>query len=476
MRQSGGFVCVLFFQFVLTFVPSTALAAPGDPETPASVAVRWNQATLRAIVAGGASPPIAARALAVVHTCMYDAWAAYDDHAEGTVLGAALRRPEAERTHAAQVEAVSVAAHRALVDLFPSQQAQVADPLLAELGIDPARAGEPDSPSAVGQAACTSVLAARHHDGSNQLGDLAPGAYADYTGYAPVNTPEAVVDPSRWQPLRNADGSAQRFLVPHWGRVTPFAFPVGTVRPPAPPAYGSHEYVQEAREVAHLSASLDDRTKAVALYWADGPGSVTPPGHWMLFAQRVAARDRHALEDDVKLFFLLANAMLDSSIACWDAKRVYDSERPVTAVRALWTGHAIRAWGGPYEDTATIDGSLFRSYVATPPFAEYVSGHSTFSAAGAAVLRAFTGSDRFGAEAVVGAGTSAVEPGTVPAADVPLRWATFSQAADEAGFSRRLGGIHFRSGDLAGRQLGALVARAVLSRGQRLFAGDGETR
>src|SRR2546425_8459841 len=75
-----------------------------------------------------------------------------------------------------------------------------------------------------------------------------------------------------------------------------------------------------------------------------------------------------------------------------------------------------------------------------PPFPEFISGHSTFSAAGAEVLKSFTGSDAFGASATVRAGSSKVEPGATPAADVTLSWATFSEAADEAGISRRYGG------------------------------------
>ena len=106
----------------------------------------------------------------------------------------------------------------------------------------------------------------------------------------------------------------------------------------------------------------------------------------------------------------------------------------------------------------------FTSYIATPPFAEYVSGHSAFSAASAGILRRFTGSDRFGASVVIPAGSSPVEPQLVPAHDVVLRWPTFSAAADEAGLSRRYGGIHFRSGDLNGRALGRAVAEQVWRR------------
>ena len=105
----------------------------------------------------------------------------------------------------------------------------------------------------------------------------------------------------------------------------------------------------------------------------------------------------------------------------------------------------------------------------TPPFAEYVSGHSTFSAAAAEILQRFTGSDVFGYEVSFPAGSSYIEPGKVPTADLQMSWATFSDAADEAGMSRRYGGIHFRDADMEGRRLGREVGAQVWGRAYKLF-------
>ena len=127
----------------------------------------------------------------------------------------------------------------------------------------------------------------------------------------------------------------------------------------------------------------------------DGPGSGTPPGHWNIFAQEVSRRDGHTIDDDVKMFFILGNALMDSSITVWDCKRAADSIRPVSATRFLFGGKPIRAWAGPGMGTQLIDGEEFKSYIATPPFASYISGHSTFSASAAQVLQRFTGSDNF---------------------------------------------------------------------------------
>src|SRR4029450_393120 len=151
----------------------------------------------------------------------------------------------------------------------------------------------------------------------------------------------------------------------------------------------------------------------------------------------VSRRDGHALDADAVLFFALANALLDASIACWDCKLAVEDVRPVTAIRHLLGGQAVRAGAGPGRGTDTIDGAAWAPYrpatEVTPPFPEYVSGHSTFSAAAAEVLRRFTGSDDFGPGYTVRAGESLIEPGVTPAADVSLPWATFSEAADQAG-------------------------------------------
>jgi len=339
-------------------------------------------------------PPQVARALAIVHTCMFDAWAAFDARAGGTMLGARLRRPVYERTEWNKAEAISVAAHRALVDLFPSKRIDLFDPLMAELGYTSRHSlADLSTPAGIGYAAVDAVIAFRHHDGANQLGELSPSGlpYADYTGYAPANDPLTLTDPNRWQPLPQADGNPQRFLVPHWGRVTPFALTGSSqFRPAAPAAHGTRAYWKQALELAYTSATLNDRTKAIAVYWADGPSTETPPGHWMLFAQAVSRRDRHTIDKDVKMFFALGNALLDASIAAWDCKVAFDYVRPTSALRLLFAGHTIPAWSGPFRGTEMIDGSTWQSYIPTPPFAEHVSGHSTFSAAAATVLRRFT--------------------------------------------------------------------------------------
>jgi len=478
-------------------VPLDVLAAQD------SVVLLWNEAALQGVRDSRLGPPMVARALAIVQTSVFDAWAAYDHRAVGTRLGGALRRPPPERTLANINTAISFAAYRAAVDLFPGDRASVFDPLMRRLGLDPANATtDLSSPEGVGNVAAQAVLEYRHHDGANQLGDEPGGnpgvAYSDYTGYAPVNDPmdlrpgshfdaATVHDPNRWQPLRYFDATGavvtQSFVGAQWQHVAPFALTsVAQLRSSTGPArYLAPAYDSQARALLDLSAGLTDKQKMIAEYWADGPRSELPPGHWNVLAQFVSRRDhhgayRHGVAADVKLFFALTNAIFDASICCWDNKLAFDSVRPITAIRYAFNGQQIRAWGGPYRGTRLMDGTEWLPYQAstfpTPPFAEYSSGHSTFSAAGAEILRRFTGSDRFGASVTFSAGSSKFEAGAVPSSDLTLRWQSFSDAANQAGLSRRYGGIHFEQADLDARAAGRRVAELVWARAQSYISGE----
>jgi hypothetical protein len=500
-RQPGLLGLALTLTMLAPAAPAVPLPAAGAAAgAPDNVVLRWNAAALHGVRDSRLGPPMVARALAIVHTCMYDAWAAYDRVAVGTRYGGTLRRPPGERTLPNVVQAISFAAYRAAVDLLPADRASVFDPLMSELGYDPADTTTAlHSPAGVGNVACAAVLAFRHRDGANQLGDEPGGTpgvpYSDYTGYRPANdpmdltaafVPATVRDPNRWQPLRYLDAQGATvtpsYIAPQWGHVAGFALAVGAaLRSPTGPArYGSAAYRDQALALLDLSAHLTDQQKMIAEYWADGPRTELPPGHWDLFAQYVSRRDHHGtgrsgLDTDVKLFFALTNAVFDASVVAWDNKRAYDSVRPITAIRYLFHGRQVLAWAGPYQGTRLIDGGDWLPYqpstFPTPPFPEYASGHSNFSAAGAEILRLATGSDRFGASITLPAGSSRVEPGTVPARDVTLSWPTFTDAANQAGLSRRYGGIHFEEGDLDARGTGRTCADAAWSLAQEYFNG-----
>jgi hypothetical protein len=458
---------------------SVAVAVPLQAQS--NGVIQWNNAALQAVRDTRMGPPMVARALAIVHTSMYDAWAAYDASATGTQLGGRLRCPASERTQTNKQMAVSYAAYRALVDLFPTHKSTLFDALMISLGYDPTDGTmNIATPAGIGNIAAQALLDFRHRDGSNQLGDLRPGAYSDYTGYQPVNTDTMVKDPNRWQPFPIYNGTTfvtPGFLAAHWGRVIPFTLTdLAILRPPAPAGWPHGSYQAQANHILHLNAHLSDREKMISEYWSDGPGSETPPGHWNLFAQLISRRDNHTFDQDVKLFFGLNNGLFDAGIAAWDCKRAFDSVRPITAIRFLFKGKRIRAWAGPYQGNRIISGEEWLPYqpatFITPPFPEYVSGHSSFSAAAAQILRSFTGSDVFQHTVVLAPGSSSIEPGFTPRNAVVLMWQTFTEAADEAGMSRRYGGIHFEDGDLQGRALGRKIGTLTWEKCTAYFDGS----
>ena len=487
----SGLAPALLALVSVTVCPATAWSK--DDLKP-NIVIQWNSAALQGVRDSKIGPPMVARALAIVHTCIYDAWAAYDKHAMGTQLGGSLRQPHSKHKRTNQNKAISFAAYRAAVDLFPVDKASVFDPLMAQLGYDPNDIStDTTTPSGIGNVACAAVLNFRHNDGSNQLGNLTISGvpYADYTGYTPLNPPSTVpvnpatvLDVNHWQPLRYFDATGTfvtpKYVAPFWGKVIPFALTSGDqfrslIAQSAPALFGSATFLKQAQDLITISANLTDEQKMIAEYWADGPHSELPPGHWDLFAQFVSARDEHDLDDDVKMFFAMTNAIFDGGIVAWDAKRAFNSVRPVTAIPFLFQGQQIQAWGGPFKGTVTMDGRNWIPYqpstFPTPPFPECSSGHSTFSAAGAEILKLFTESDAFGDSVTFLAGTSKIEPGHTPAQPVTLTWNTFTDAANQAGISRRYGGIHFEAGDLAGRATGRLVAEQAWAKAVGLWRG-----
>ncbi len=217
-----------------------------------TIVVQWVNVTLQAVrdARPALAPSVVARLLSIVSTCMYDAWAAYTPTAVGTRLGGTLRHYEAgHEYHHQKTTAISFAAYRALVDLVPSQ-ASAFQAVMQQLGYNFNDVStDASTPVGIGNIAAKAVLDFRHHDGSNQLGDLHPLPYSDYTGYVPVNTSDTINNPNRWQPLSLLDGNGgfviQKFATPQWGRVKPFALTTGSqLRPSTGPAhFHTREYV-----------------------------------------------------------------------------------------------------------------------------------------------------------------------------------------------------------------------------------------
>ena len=506
MKRKLATTLVLTTALVLSMLATFSAARPAaaaydDPDGPMTIwpidgvptsfndnaVVKWNDELLQTIRANpaGTGPTITARAIAVLQTAIYDAWAAYDPVADGvwyTGKATGITNLAADKQ-----KAISFAADKTLTWLFPGRATLVSDGSgLGEFDAQMLELGYTDlndtsEPAQIGRAVADKTIENRKDDGANQL-----NGYADYTNYQPKSPPE----PWHWQPLcvplpepgQPCTGTVQKPYTPQWGNVQGFALDAEhQYTPPGPPklADGSYDNTDVATALKD-TANLDDTKKVTAEYWADGPRSEFPPGHWSLFAQAYSRKLGDNLDTDVKMFFTMGNALLDASISSWKAKYSFDFWRPTSAIRTLYAGKKVTSWLGPYKGYGLVDGSQWRPYqaptVVTPPFPEYTSGHSTFSGAARITLTAFTGSDSFGGQITIKAGTSLFEPKTatkpgVPARDVVLKWKTFLDAADQAGMSRRYGGIHFYTGDRQGRAAGATIGYWAYDRAKAYWEG-----
>lgn len=396
-----------------------AQAAP----CPDDVVLRFNEAALQAVKAAKTPPPRVARYLAIMHLAIYDTLNGFDR--TRSFYGTAVVAPPG----APPEVAAAVAAHRVLTAFYPRQTDCV------DAALDAALAGCPDSVGKTaamrfGQSVAEGILAMRATDGASRRYVYSPGT-----------------DPGFWRPTLP---EFKPGLLPQWGFVKPFAGDqVKQITPPGPPALGSKEYVASYLQVKTLGAvnstvRTPEQTQ-IARFWADGEGTVTPPGHWNRIAQTVSRERRLCLADNARLFALLNVALADAGTLCWECKYRFSYWRPIQAIReADRTG-----------DPATPADPCWTPLLPTPPFPSYSSGHSTFSSAAATVLANFFGDDqvRF---------TSSSD--SLPC--VCRSFTGFWAAAQEAGWSRIYGGIHYdfdnAEGLRCGRALGDLVSRTML--------------
>ncbi|MEY4179263.1 MAG: hypothetical protein RLY70_2837, partial [Planctomycetota bacterium] len=377
----------------------------------------WNTVLLESIQRDASLPPVASRNLAMVHNAVLDAVNAIEGTPSQFV---SLTAPPTASLEAA----IAAAAHRVLIYAYPAQRSTLNSLLATSLG------AIPDGPSetqgvAVGQAAGDAMIALRDSDGWN-----------DFEPHSPQS------GPGKWQPTAPVFAPAQ---LPQWATMTPFSLASPSqFRPAAPPSLESAAYATALNEVQALGKS-DSTTRTaeqtqIARFWADNPGTYTPTGHWNQIANAIAAARGNSVSENARLFAELNTTLADASIAAWDAKFAYDLWRPITAIReADADGNA-----------ATQPNAEWTSLLVTPAFPEYVSGHSTYSAAAAAILAA-----KFGDNTTFTT-TSLGLPG------VTREFTSFSAAATEAGRSRILGGIHFEFGNQEGQTLGRKVAEEVL--------------
>ena len=476
-----------------------------------SAAYQWLEIMLEAAARDveriGAQPTILSRQMAIPVTSMFDAWAAYDNKAVGTMLGGSLRRPASERTLENKEKAIAYAMYRTCLDQYP----HFADYLTEEMksmGYDPNDQSEDlSTPQGIGNHVARVLLEYRYRDGANQLGDEQGSSgqpYSDYTMYRPVNPTDKINDPDRWQLIPFDDGNGgeivMEFLTPHWYRVKPFGLDCAEqFRPGPPPLVGSEQLLKEVDECIEFNATLTPEQKAIVEFMRDGPRSTGQSGHWLKFAMVVSTRDKHDLDRDVKLFFTVGNCALDTFIASWDSKRYYDSSRPWTLIRHYYKGKTIKGWAGPGKGVTDVLGDNWHPYspstFITPPFPGYVSGHSCISGGCAEILKLFTGSDRCGfveprhadelteqgftcrqMQQLDGRALAEIIGEEHASCDIMLPIPTFTDAAEMAGISRVMGGYHIQADNVAGLKLGRDVAKHIWPKIQSYFDGTAELK
>ncbi len=419
-RKANRPLAVVFLTGMLCICTPPASAQPqrlGDPISD------WNSLALDAIRGATTPPTLAARNLALLHGAMFDA------------VNGITRDYQSYRYHipppadALPEAAASGAAHETLTRLYPERRATFDAQLTSSIAtLAPGSAR--DTGLLYGRAAAQAVLAWRAND---QSSTTVPYLVQTNAGHWQRTPPH----------YRPPDA-------PNWPLVTPFAMTNGAqFRPPGPPPLDSERYARDVNQVQELGA-LHSRTRTpeqteIARFWSDFSYTDTPPGHWNRIALDICKRKQLALSQSARLFALLNFALADAGIVAWDAKYVSNFWRPVTAIR-----QADRD-GNP----ATAPDPDWQPLFVTPPFPEYISGHSIFSATAAQVLAGVLGTD-----AVDFSITSDTLPGVVRA------YHGLRECAEEIGMSRIYGGIHFLSADLdglaAGRALGDYVVKNFL--------------
>ena len=562
---------------------------------PQSVARQWDEEALAAIRIDFPRPPVHARNLYHFSIAMWDAWATYDATAIGylTTEKHVSEQPDADRAEAISYAAYRVLAERYKISPNAATSLASFSARMAALGDDPnITTTDGDSPAAVGNRIGAAVIAYGLADGANEANNYADPSYTPVNPPLIVALPgTTMTDPNRWQPLALSHqisqngipipGNVQVYVAPQWAGVLSFAANFDALLPPPPPRLGDPDtdaaFKQSAVDVIRASSELTpddgavidispaslgnnplgtndgggyrrnpatgqpyapemvkrgDFRRVIAEFWADGPKSETPPGHWNVIANQVSDNALTVkriggsgpvvddLEWDVKLYFAVNAAVHDAAVGCWGTKRVYDSVRPISMIRYMgglgqssdpggpsynpdglplvpglvevitpessapgqrhanladFVGEiAILAWPGAPADPANqhSDARWIRAQewvpyqldtFVTPAFAAYTSGHSTFSRAAAEVLARFTGSPYFpgglGGELAPANHFLKFEQG--PSGDIDLQWATYYDAADQAGQSRIAGGIHTLADDFGGRRMGSTIGTNV---------------
>jgi hypothetical protein len=542
---------------------------------------------------------------------MWDAWAAYDKVAVGVFDREKLTAADVgdARKKAISYAAYRILKHRYEHANGGPVTTLCLARVMSDLGYDVNDLHDRgQDPIALGNRIGAAVIAATQHDGSGEeQAYVDPSPFKSPNAPLVYDNPgTTMADPNVWQPINLSVAATQNGIVlpagvqdyigSQWDAVTPFAMTrTSTAKPwhdPGPTPRVGREMKQWLVEVIQKSAAGDvsdgvmmdispgaygnntlgtndgkgwaknpvtgepyppqvvpraDFARVMAEFWADGPKSETPPGHWNVLANLVHDHPAFTsklygkgdpldpLSWDVHTYLALNGAVHDAAVTAWGIKRRTVSSRPICLIR--WMGAkgqssdprqpaydpeglplvpgmievitkessapgqrharlafhqgeiAVRGWPGEPGDRAVQDSGVRwvravdwvpyqrRNFV-TPAFPGFISGHSTFSRAGAEVLTAMTGSPFFpgGYAEYVAPANTFLQFERGPSKEVHLGWAAYADAADQAGQSRLWGGIHIAPDDFVGRRLGAQVGKDAVAKARTFFDGTAPVR
>jgi hypothetical protein len=361
--------------------------------------------------------------MAIVHVAIHDA-------VNGITREYATYLSPGVPPDGASPEAAAIAAaHYALRNLFPSHAATLDVAYTDSLAARGILISDPGI--AYGEAAAAAVLAARANDGAAQA-------------QFPYDAPGAGL-PGVWQRMNNAPA-----LLPGFGNVVPFVLKSGSqFLPEAPPALDSEIYARDFNEVKEIGSSTSATRTAeqsqIATFWRASPTAI-----WNPVIRQMVAASNPDLSASARTYAIVYLASADASIACWDAKYIYNFWRPQLAIRR----------GAEDGNDATTADPAWVPFLPTPPHPEYPSGHATNSSAMAFVLAELFDND----------------PGVqieVTLSGITRRWKTFDYAVDEVIDARVFSGIHFRNTDEVGARQGRQVAQFVMTHALRPCFGKG---
>lgn len=441
----------------------------------------WMHTLYGAIRVERLSPPVASRLMAYASAALYTGLATatpemarLERQLNDFPRIGSFERPRLDPTLTA-VEAERIVLDSLLLEALPTTRAAIgrlADSLARARGAVVSSHRVRSQSQATGRAIGTAIVAWSRRDGFDSTRTMAsfvpPVGDAFWVNDAPANTYAAqnLSGASEFVALDNpanvlrAGSVSDRGLIlnrpkraaaktlpavnmagtsePYWARLRPFVLRTWRECPvPEPPPYTTDTTSILYRDAALVRATgsrLTPEQRAIALYWADNAGeSGTPVGHWLSIASQIVSERGLSAEDAARIMLLTSVAQADAFIATWGYKYTLTLIRPRTYIRRV------------------ID-STWEPLIPTPPFPEYPSGHSTVSAAAASVLASTLGDSAFDDSTGLTIGNAV------------RRFASFTDAAREAGLSRIYGGIHFPYGNLGGRALGECVGAKVMER------------